>query len=311
MSIGISNIAHSVRKDSSSDTVTVSLGHAHQLVAAALGYKTLASYQAAQAAGNEPAALDLVCHVVVDYDLLRTRALELSLAIQPVRLDHLLQAAFSERLPGAQLHGSYGDMEDVLRTWVDNVVLQDDAVNSAMANANFDGVDEVYFDFEVGLEEAAVGGPLVVALNGHVNLGIDTERPYAGHKINVDGTLTLDRFGLRCFGDAEVDVAKAALDYGWYDHGPDKEADGPPVRSMTQAYAELLGLEPQEVGHLVDVEPQALDGSSSELVYSYLLDFKDYASPDVVRKIVAQHGTLKFEVAPDFFENVRHDDWPN
>ena len=32
MPVGISNLARSVRKNSSTDTVSVSLGHAHQLV---------------------------------------------------------------------------------------------------------------------------------------------------------------------------------------------------------------------------------------------------------------------------------------
>lgn len=313
MPIGISNLAHSVRKNSSTDTgtVSVSLGHAHQLVAAAMGYKTLASYQAAQAVGGEPAALDLVRHFVPDYDLLGRRALELGILIQPARLHQLLEAAFSERLPGAQLHDAYGNLEDVLRERVEQVVLDDDDVNSAMANANYDGIDEVYFDFEVALEEAAIGDPLLVDLDGHVGLGIDTERPYAGHKVNVEGTLTLERFGLRCFGEPEVTVINAALDYSWSAPDPDDEEDGPPVRSLTQAYAELLGLESQEVGPLVDVEPQALDGNSGEMVYGYLLNFEGYASPEITARILDRHGSLQIEVGPSFFENVRDDDWPN
>ena len=92
--------------------------------------------------------------------------------------------------------------------------------------------------------------------------------------------------------------------------GDDRE-DGPPVRSLAEAYAELLGLEPHEAEGLVDIEPQALDGSSGEMVYSLLLDFEGHASPEIAAKILDRHGSLQIEVWPGFFENVRDDDWPN
>jgi hypothetical protein len=85
MPVGISNLAHSVRKSSSADAVPIPLDHAHQLVAAAMGYMTLASYQAAQAAGAEPSTLDQVGHVVPDYELLGDRARELGIGIPASR----------------------------------------------------------------------------------------------------------------------------------------------------------------------------------------------------------------------------------
>lgn len=310
MPVGISNLAHSVRENTSIDPLPVSLGHAHQLVAAAMGYKSFASYQAAQAAHGEPPTLDLVRHVVLDHDMLGARAQELGLALEAIRLHELLNAALAERLPRARVHNSYGDLEDCLREQVQQAAIEDDEVNSQMANANYDGIDEVYFDFEVNFDGATIEDPLVVELDGHVGLGIDTERPFAGNTVNVEGTLALERLGRRCFAATQVDVTKAALDHGWSEPDADESEDGPPARSLTQAYAELLGLEPHEVGELVDVEPQALDGSSGEMVYSYLLDFKDHASPEVVAKILARHGSLQIEVGPGFFEGVRSDDWP-
>ena len=123
--------------------------------------------------------------------------------------------------------------------------------------------------------------------------------------------MTVERLGLRCFGEPEVDITKAALDYGWSDPDPDDREDGPPTRSLTEAYAELLGLEQHEAEGLVDVEPQTLDGSSGEMVYSLLLDFEGPASPEIAAKNLARHGSLQVEVWPDFFENIRDDDWPN
>lgn len=309
MPIGISNLAHSVRKSSSTDSVPIPLGHAHQLVAAAMGYMTLASYQAAQAAGAEPPALDQVGHVVPDYDLLGDRARELGIRIPASRLQEFLQLAFSERLPRTRLHGSYGGVEDAIRDRVDQMVLNNGDVGSAMANANYDGIDEVYFEYEVEPETLPVGEPLVIKLEGHVGLGIDLERPFACNKVNVEGTLTVDRLGRCCFAPPEVEVSRAALDHNWSDSG--EGDDGPPMRSRTQAFAELLVLQPDEVGSLVDVEPQPLDGQSGEMVYGYLLDFEGFASPEIAARIVARHGSLRVEVGPAFFDTVLDDDWPN
>lgn len=307
MPIGISDLAHSVRKNSASVAAPVQLGHAQQLIVAALGYKSLAAYQAAQVAALEPQDLGNVHHVVVDYDQLDQRASELGAAPTPSQLHELIDAAFKERAPRTHIHASHADFDNYLREHVDQVVIEDDDVNSEMVNANYDGIDEVYFDFEVESENVPVGGSLEINLDGHVGLGIDTERPYAGHKVNVEGFLTVDRLGSQCFGLVDCQVTKAELDTNWGDDDYDGE---PPPRSVSQAYAELLGLELHEVGNLADVEAMELDGSSGEMVYGYLLDFTDYASPEIAQKILRRHSSLRIEVGPGFFEGVRSDDWP-
>jgi hypothetical protein len=309
MPVGISNLAHSIRKSSSAEAVPIPLGHAHQLVAAAMGYMTLASYQAAQAAGAEPSVLDQVGHVVPNYDLLDDRARELGIGIPASRLQEILKLAFSDRLPRARLHGSYGGVEDAIRDLVDQAALNYGDVANAMANANYDGIDEVYFEYEVEPDTLPVGEPLVIKLEGHVGLGIDLERPFAGNKVNVEGTLTVDRLGRCCFALPEVEVSRAALDYNWSDSGEGDE--GTPMRRRTEAFAELLGLQPDEVGGLVDVEPQPLDGHSGEMIYGYLLDFEGFASPEIAARILARHGSLRVEVGPAFFDTVLDDDWPN
>ena len=79
---------------------------------------------------------------------------------------------------------------------------------------------------------------------------------------------------------------------------------------MSEAYAELLGLELHEVDDLADVVAMPLDGNSGEMVYGYLLDFTDAASPEVAKKILQRHSSLRIEVGPSFFDNVRYDGWP-
>lgn len=307
MPIGISDLAHSVRKNSASVAAPVQLGHAQQLIVAALGYKSLAAYQAAQVAALEAQDLSNVHHVVLDYDKLDQRASELGAAPTPSQLHELIDSAFKERAPHTHIHVSHAGFDNYLREHVDQVVIEDDDVNSEMANANYDGIDEVYFDFEVESESVPVGSSLEIDLDGHVGLGIDTERPYAGHKVNVEGFLAVERLGSQCFGSVDCQVTNAELDTNWGDDDYDGE---PPPRSVSQAYAELLGLELHEVGNLADVEAMELDGSSGEMVYGYLLDFTDYASPEIAQKILRRHSSLRIEVGPDFFEGVRSDDWP-
>lgn len=307
MPIGISNLAHAVRKNSAAAGVSVQLGHAQQLVVAALGYKSLAAYQAAQAAAREPLHLDNVYHVVLDYDMLDRRANELDAAPASSQLHELIAGAFKERAPHARPHTSHADFGIYVREHVDQVVLEDGGVNTEMANANYDGIDEIYFDFEIESQTIPVGGTLDIGLDGHVALGIDTERPYSGHMVNVKGTLNLERLGLQCYGSVDCQVVKAELNTNWV--GDDHDGE-PPSRSVSEAYAELLGLELHEVGDLVDVEAMELDGNSGEMTYGYLLDFTDYASPEVTKKILQRHASLRIEVGPSFFDHVRSDDWP-
>lgn len=307
MTIGISDLAHSVRKNSTSAGVPVQLGHAQQLVAAALGYKSFAAYQAAQGAAQEPPHLDDVHHVVLDYDMLDERAGELGAAPAPSQLRELIGDAFKVRAPHALIHASHASFDTYVREHVDQVVIEDGDVNSEMAGANYDGIDEVYFDFEVESNTIPVGSTLDIDLDGHVGLGIDTERPYSGHIVNVEGTLSVARSGRRCFGSVDCEVTKASLDTNWGDDDHDGE---PPARSMSEAYAELLGLELHEVGDLADVEAMPLYGNSGEMVYGYLIDFTDAASPEVAKKILQHHSSLRIEVGLSFFDNVRYDGWP-
>ncbi|VBT33930.1 Uncharacterised protein [Burkholderia pseudomallei] len=307
MSIGISDLAHAVRRNSASAGVSVQLGHAQQLVAATFGYKSLAAYQAARTAAREPQHLDDVHHVVPDYDMLDQRAGELGAAPPSNQLHELIVGAFKERAPHVRLHASHGDFDDYLREHLDQVVIDDGNVNSEMANANYDGIDEVYFDLEVESYTMPVGSSLDIDLDGHVALGIDTERPYSGHKVNVKAFLSVMRLGLQCYGSVDCEVTEAGLDTDW---GDDDHGGEPPSRSMSEAYADLLGLELHEVADLVDVEPMELDGNSGEMTYGYLLDFTDHASPDVAKKILQHHASLRITVDPSFFEHVRSDDWP-
>jgi hypothetical protein len=190
-------------------------------------------------------------------------------------------------------------------------VLEAEEVVSEMASANYDGIDEIYFDYAVDPGATPIGESLHVELEGHIGLGADEDRPSMGDRVWVSGSLRFERFGQRCFGALEVLVHRARLGDRWRGLDDlDHAEDGPPLVTRTNALAELLGLEPAEVGALIDVDPEAQTGSSGEMVYGYVLDFEPLASPEVAARIRARHGSLQVEVGPGYFDNVVDDDWP-
>lgn len=308
MPVGITELAHSLRKNTAGSAVPIPLSRGQQLVSAALGHKSLASFQAAQEAEREPQSLDGLAHVVPDYDLLSTRAQELGLALPAARLRVLIDAAFRERVPSTRVHSSFGAMAGSFQDEMQAAVIADDDVNSAMANANYDGIDEVYLEEELDPDQATVDEPLTVIIAGQVNLGIDTERPYSGHQVQFEVAVTLARCGLCCFEDLEIEVLSASLDQDW---GEPDDYTPPRRKTLAQALAEELNIDVTEAEELTDVEAQELTGHSGEMTYGYLFDFTDQTSPELAAKLMKQHGSLQLEVGPSFFEVLRGPDGPN
>lgn len=301
MPIGITDLAHSVRKNTANTSVPVPLSRGQQLICAALGYKSLASFQAAQAAEREPQAFDDLAHVVPDFDLLSVRAHELALPIPATQLRALVNAAFKERLPDTHVHGSFSALAMHVQEEMQEAVISDDDVNSAMAGANYDGVDEVYLEDELDPDLATLHEPLRATIPGQVNLGIDTERPYSGHQVQFEVAVSLARCGQRCFENAEIEVLSAALDQDWGD--PDYSTPRPPT--LAQALAAELNIERSEAEQLVDVEAHELTGRSGEMAFGFRFDFVGHVSPELAARLIQQHGSLQLDVGPSFFEALR------
>lgn len=295
----ISEVAYAVRTASQSSANPIKLSHAQQLVAAALGYKSLAAFQASPL---EAPTLDDAAHFVLDGGLLADRARELGLPNQLPHLAILLQQAFAERLPRSHLHQSEGDLFDYITSLVDTEALNDDAVASEIASTNGDGINEVYLpvdDIELS-SLPPLGQPLEMKIEGHIAMAIDMERPYSGHKIEVQVRLAIERTGKVSIAKPVCQVVSAQLDWGW--GADDEEHDGPKV-SLAEALAAELGLSVDEAEELADAE--ALPNESSDgLVYGYVFDFTRHASPEIAEKLMANRGSLQLEVQPWFFENI-------
>ncbi|WP_267111856.1 hypothetical protein [Xanthomonas sacchari] len=309
MNIGLSDITHSFRSLCESSDVSIKHGHAQQLLAAALGYKTLASYQAARASDREPEYFQQIRHVVLDRACVTQRATELGIECGTEQLSHLLTKAFTSRLAGIILHSSYSDLDAYIRKQVEFWVENNGRVIGQMDELNHDGIEEVYFDTVVDFERIQVGTSFSFDIPGHLNLNQDPERPYTGTKIDFQLSLTVERLGMRSYSGVEYQVTDVSLGATWRD---DDDDDGePPIRTRAEVIAELLGWSIDEVDDLQDVDEMPLDGNHGEMIYGYLIDFTDYASSAVAARIVREHGTLQFRVGPDFFDGVRYDGWPH
>ncbi|PPU83057.1 hypothetical protein XsacCFBP4641_07710 [Xanthomonas sacchari] len=224
-------------------------------------------------------------------------------------MSHLLTKAFTDRLAGVVLHSSYSDLDAYIRKQIEHLVENNGRVIGQMDELNHDGIAEVYFDPEVDFEQIQIGTSLSADIPGHMNLNQDPERPYTGTKIDFRLFLSVERLGMRCYSSVEYEVTDVFLRVPWLD---DHDDDGePPVRTRAEVFAELLGWDADEVDDLQDVDELPLDGNSGEMIYGYLIDFTDYASPAVAARIVREHGTLQFRVGPDFFDGVRYDGWPH
>lgn len=292
-----SKVAFSLQANCTNAGHELGYGHAQQLLAAALGYSTLASYQQAQGTKQEEGSFHDVLHVLLDRHELLIRAHELKLPYTAPVLMEAVKAAFVARLPRVEVHITDEQLVDAIRAYVDNYIVNHGRTSGEIAMTNGDGLDEVYLPIEFSFDDIPEPGKsLDIEVVGQISMGIDTERPYSGHQIDVRAMLLLERVGKRCVV-ATCELENAKLDWSWAE---------PPKVSMAEALAEELDLDVSEAEELVDVEPLTL-ASDDDLVYGYEFDFSEAASPVVVEKIMAKYNSLQVTVGPNFFDNVEYD----
>ena len=300
MSVSISNLAYSLRLASANSIHHIGLSHAQQLIAAALGYQSLAAYQANS---EECKFIENGMHIILNNELLLSRATGFGMPFDASSLATLLSQAFHKALPEARLHRSAAEFGDELNELVQLHVVNDGLVSSQTAMTNHDGIKDVYFEVYLSQEDLpAIGEFLELPVTGHVNMEIDIERPYSGHHVDIDVMVTAERLGLSIIGQPTIEVTKAKLDFGWH---PDYDAEEDARVSFAQALADELGLSLAEAEQLTEVEEMALTGMTGDMTYSYLFDFTEIAPPDIAAKIIAKYGTLEVEVTVNFFDRVQ------
>lgn len=295
MTIDISGIAYAIRSDNAQSPHPIKLSHAQQCVAAALGYKSLASLQASEDAGQP---MDRETHVLLNAQALVERRQELALDIKDEELLALVHSAFGKRLVGIAIHTSHDAFENALRDSVQSEVLNDSAVVAEMTVTNNDGIREIYLTFDIEWDSIPDNGdPVEFPLDGHITMEIDKERPYWGHRIDVKASVGVSHPG-RAIWATSCKIESAKLDRGFFD---DREEE-PPRVSLTEALAEELGLSFDEAEQLVDAKINEL-ASDDGVVYGHVFDFSELdLAPRLRRKIERNDASLRVTVAPYFFD---------
>lgn len=303
MSIGITILAYSISTASKSAKNPITLSHAQQFVAALFGYKSLASYQAAVKAKKAPEEFDKVKSIIVDENLLSTRHAELDCGLSLDHLKMIIGNVFEEKLPDVQRYRDFDEYFEGMFEDLQYLVQEDASLSSEMGLANFDGVDEVYFDYDPQTLIQSLEKREEIVVLGKVTLGIDIGRPYSGHIINFEMYLDIDNYGDRFFGDTIFKISNARLNQNWDGYIRD-DRDEAPIRTLAEVYAELTGLDIEDAEMIADVEAEALSSQTGEILTGYTIDFSDIAFPEIKAKILKNKGTLIFHVNPNFFDHV-------
>lgn len=216
----LSAISFAVRQALAAQGVRVSNGHVQQLLVAGLGHNNLASYQAS----CEDARLEEADDIVVDYTDMSVRASGLGCA---VNVDDLVYAAFEnelkQRVPRAKLHRSLEDYVSDLQQYVDDRIVNDDAVNSEVAMTNgWMPESQVELPYWGGGLDPNGAEDLDEELEGLVVVEQDPDRAFYGTQVEVKASLWVARPGRRLFGERRLDVELAQL--RWQNVSRDEEA---------------------------------------------------------------------------------------
>lgn len=296
MSTNFASLSHSLRVAGQQRGIDFKLGHAQQLLACAFGFQTLAGYQSAP---SEPARIEDDTHLLLDVAALQQRARDLGLDLSAQVLFELVNLAFSSQVRRGGVHTSESDFFDYLHDRLHAAVPNNPHVAGRTADMNVDGVAEIYTPFDFALADLpSVGDLLVIPVSGFIRMELDVERPYAGDQVDVEVNVSMERLGRRLIGDVVIEFERVSR------HDPD---DGPMLVPRARAYAQLLGLSLHLTQELDNVHEEPDTGNSGEGSYGYVIDFTDADPEHVVQAIQAKHGTLSFNVEPNFFDNVERD----
>lgn len=298
MSTTITTLAFQLRTASQATAKPITLRRAQELIAAALGYPTLAAYQASPEA---KIPFEDIRHLAPDWAQVESRCNDLN--VSPMRTAIRLLSCLKECLPRATVHRYEWGISSSLHEYLDDEVVNNGWVSSEMAMTNGDGIDEVYLeygDFEFSALPAP-GEMHVETVHGHVSMGIDQERPYYGHKIDVKVQLSFMRTGLRSIGDPDVEVEEAHLNWP----GDDDVDVQEPYVAREVVLSEYLDISVEEAELLVDAE---LDEISSEdgTVYQYILDVSEVEIPgELSTRLMTRFGSLQIGVPTDIYSRIR------
>lgn len=211
------SISHSLRTTSGK---RIPLGHLHEVLAAALGYKSYAAYKAS---GEEAPSFDGAHHIVLDVDLLTTRLGQLGYdtAEAAEAMTDAIELAFRSTLPSTQVHRVADDIKDHLHSDVVEGIENSDEYSSEVAMTNTTGGDfDLEFDLAVPIEDAA--STWVLTATGTSSLDQDPDDVYHGDVIDVSAKVSFSKLGRRVLGEMTVEDVGATVRQGAPEDEPEE-----------------------------------------------------------------------------------------
>ncbi len=187
----------------------ITLGHSHQLMAAALGYNSLAAMQ--KVLQGRP-ALQLAEIVVLDLPRLTSRCALLNLPAATAVIGSTIVTALRNQPTPPLVMQSWADfLDSYLIPTVATNCLDDDIVASVMAETNAGYYDEAEIEIPghhyLTPPDDELPQPVAVSSCGHY-LEIpfagsligeqDEERAYSGHVLELKGMARVERLDVRC-----------------------------------------------------------------------------------------------------------------
>ena len=206
MGIDFSSVSHSLRSTSGG---AFKLSHLHEVLAAALGYKSYAAYKAST---EEASLFDGAQHIVTDGELLAKRMATLGHA-DPESADAMedaIKRAFQTRLPNVKVHSDLDDLKSEIYADVVDAIENSGSYSGEIAMTNAYGGD-----FDVEMEEVC---PIqtyqkewTLSASGTSTLEQDPDNVYHGHVIDVTARAVFQKLGRRVLGEMDVDEVGAGI----------------------------------------------------------------------------------------------------
>lgn len=218
MGTTFSTLSHSLHQECAGSLKN--LGHSHQVMAAALGYKAFAAYKTSSEA---QATYDGARHVVIANQLVGDRLAQLGYP-DPEKLTQTLVRALIKvldlELDNVSIHLGPDDLFDDLRVAVETEIEESDVYLSEFATTNaYGGEFETWFSPVVDIDQAA-SGDWQVEVEGTSSLEQDPDRVYHGDVLSVSAQLNFPKLGRRVLGEMVIEEIVATVKM---DEEPDLE----------------------------------------------------------------------------------------
>ena len=222
MQASFNTVAVVIRDGLREADVTLSLGHVHQMLAAGLGYNSLAALQASD---EEKPGLEGADFVILAVEDITDRATALGYGdVAPIVVETIVSAIKSDPESPMVFLDMQEFIDDVACRFANDNAFDHGAVSSAAAetNAYFEGAYIESTEDPEPLRESREFWEIPVG--GNIGMDQDLDRPFSGDNILVSGVVRIWKAGRLCLmDDMELDIG-ASVDGSYYQ--PADEPDG-------------------------------------------------------------------------------------